>query len=70
MKAMTVAELIAFLQTQPQDLPVAYRCCSEQVLLESDDIRIKEACKPREDGWIQDKRPDKETQTYLLFPGN
>ena len=70
MKAMTVAELIAFLQTQPQYLPVAYRCCSEQALLESDDIRIKEACMPRNDGWVQDKRPDKETQTYLLFPGN
>ena len=42
MEAMTVAELIAFLQTQPQDLPVAYRCFSEQVLLEPDDIRIKE----------------------------
>ena len=67
---MTVAELIAFLQAQPQDLPVAYRCCSEQLLLEPDDIRIEEACKPRPDGWIQDKRPDKEAQTYLLFPGN
>jgi hypothetical protein len=67
---MTVAQLIAFLQTQPQDLPVAYCCYSEQVLLEADDIRLVEACKPRPDGWIQDKRPDKETQMYLLFPGN
>ena len=70
MEAMTVAELIAFLQTQPQDLPVAYRCFSEQVLLEPDDIRIKEGCKPRDDGWIQNKRSDMETQTYLMFPGN
>lgn len=70
MEAMTVAELIAFLQTQPQDLPVAYRCFSEQVLLEPDGIRIKEECKPRDDGWIQNKRPDMETQTYLIFPGN
>jgi hypothetical protein len=67
---MNVAELIAFLQTQPQDLQVAYRCCSEQCLMEADEIRIAEACTPRPDGWIQDKRPDKESQTYLLFPGN
>ena len=70
MKAMTVADLIAFLQNQPQELPVAYRCYSEQVLLKADDICVVEKCKPREDGWIQDKRPDKETQTFLLFPGN
>lgn len=67
---MTVAELIAYLQTQPQDLPVAYRCCSEQVLLEAIDIKIAEECEPRSDGWIQDKRPDKPTRTYLMFPGN
>ena len=67
---MTVAELIAFLQTQPQELQVAYRCCSEQVLLEAKEIEIAEKCPPRPDGWIQDKRPDKSTQTYLLLPGN
>ena len=67
---MTVAELIAMLQTQPQDVQVAYQIFSEQCLLEADDVRLVEACKPRDDGWIQDKRPDKETQTYLLFPGN
>lgn len=67
---MTVAEMIAFLQTQPQELQVAYRCCSEQVLLEADEIKIAEKCQPRPDGWIQDKRPDKLTQMYLLLPGN
>ena len=70
MKAMTVAELIAFLQTQPQDLPVAYRLYSEQCLVQTGDIRIAEACKPRKDGWVHNKRPDKATQLYLMLPGN
>ena len=67
---MNVAELISFLQTQPQELQVAYRRCSEQVLLEAKEIQIAELCEPRPDGWIQDKRPDKPTQRYLLMPGN
>ena len=67
---MNVAELIAFLQTQPQDLQVAYQCYSEQCLLKADEIELKDACEPRPDGWIQHKRPDMPTQTYLLFPGN
>lgn len=67
---MTVAELIAFLQTQPQELQVAYGLYSEQCLLELEDINIVEACEPRNDGWIQNKRPDKPTQRYLMFPGN
>ncbi|MER2519287.1 MAG: hypothetical protein ABTQ34_01205 [Bdellovibrionales bacterium] len=67
---MTVAELIACLQKHPQELQVAYRLYSEQQLLEAEDIKIAEACKPRPDGWIQDARSDKPTQTYLMFPGN
>jgi len=67
---MTVADLIAFLQRQPQDLPVAYSSCSEQVLLQVHEIEIVDLCKPRPDGWIQNKRPDMPTQQYLLFPGN
>jgi len=67
---MTVSELIAYLQTQPQDLQVAYDIYSERSLLEARDIKIMEACIPRPDGWIQNKRPDMPTQTYLLFPGN
>jgi hypothetical protein len=67
---MTVAELIAFLQTQPQDLQVSYSRFSEQCLLEVGDICIEEACKAREDGCVQNKRPDMPTQTYLTFPGN
>ena len=67
---MTVADLIVFLQTQPQDLMVAYQMFSEQSLLEANEIAIIEACVPRHDGWVHHKRPDKPTQKYLLFPGN
>jgi hypothetical protein len=67
---MTVAELIAFLQTQPQELEVAYRCYSEQMLLEAEDIEIEAACLPRPDRWIQNARPDMPRKMYLMFPGN
>jgi len=67
---MNVAELIKFLQQQPQDALVAYEIYSEQALLPVDGIKTVELCAPREDGWIQNKRPDKEAQTYVLFPGN
>jgi hypothetical protein len=68
--AMTVAELIEYLKTQPQGLQVAYRCCSEQCLLEASDIEIRSECLPRGDGWIQNARPDMPKQQYLVFPGN
>lgn len=64
---MTVAELISLLQTKPQELQVAYHCCSEQVLLVAGDVEIIEKCQPRHDGWIHNARPDKPTQTYLLL---
>lgn len=67
---MTVADLIAYLQTMPQTLPVAYRLHSEQCLLEAADISVVRACTPRPDGWTQDARPDMPTQRYLMFPGN
>lgn len=67
---MTVKELIEFLQAQPQNLQVAYRMYSEQCLLESKDIEIRDLCVARPDGWIQSHRGDMPTQTYLLFPGN
>lgn len=67
---MTVAELIAHLQTQPQDLQVAFYLYSEQCLLDASRIEIKEFCEARPDEWIQNWRPDKPSQTYLMFPGN
>ena len=68
--SMTVAQLIEFLKTQPQDLLVAYKCCSEQVLLERNEIKIERLCAPRLDGWLQNARPDMPAQDYLVFPGN
>lgn len=69
-KPMTVADFIAYLQTQPQDLLVAYRCYSEQVLLETKDIEVADMGEPRPDGWVQNRRPDMPTRRYLLLPGN
>lgn len=67
---MTVAELICYLQTQPQDAHVAYRRYSEQCALEAKDIDVEDLCEARPDGWIQDARKDMPTQRYLFFPGN
>jgi hypothetical protein len=67
---VNVAELIEFLKTQPQELPVAYALYSESCLLEVGEIGIVEACEPRPDGWIQNKRPDRPARQYLMFPGN
>jgi len=67
---MTVIELIDFLWKLPADMPIAYKCMSEQLVLEAKDIEIQDLCIPRSDGWVQNARPDMETQTYLLFPGN
>ena len=67
---MTVAELIEFLKTQPQDIQVAYQLYSERCLLEEDFISVENLCGAREDGWVPLARPDKPTQQYLVFPGN
>lgn len=67
---MTVKDFIEYLQEQPQDIKVAYYCCSEQCLLDTDDIDVMDLCEERIDGWIQNKRPDKKTEKYLVLPGN
>lgn len=67
---MTVRELIAILQSKPQDIQVAYRCYSEWALLEEKDIDVQALCGAREDGWVHDARPDKPTFDYLTLPGN
>ena len=66
----TVADLIKYLEQFPQDIEVAYELYSDQYLLEFDQLKLEELCEPRSDGWVQNKRPDKPTQTYLVFPGN
>lgn len=65
---MKVSELIAFLQTQPQDIPVVYSTCSEQLLLEPKDIEVVDLCEARPDGWVHHARSDKPTTPYLVFP--
>jgi hypothetical protein len=67
---MIVSELVELLLTQDQQLEVAYRCFSESCLLEVDDIKVVWECAPRSDGWIHNRRPDKEMHPYLMFPGN
>ena len=67
---MTVAKLIEILKAYPQDLEVIYMCKSEYDSLNECDLEMVDACIPRPDGWIQNKRPDKETRKYLAFPGN
>lgn len=67
---MTVAELIKVLESYPQEIRVAFRCYSESCLLEADDLEMQIEGVPRPDGWIQNKRPDMETEAYLMFPGN
>ncbi len=67
---MTVAELIDFLKTQPQDILCAYRIYSEQCLLEADNIHVGKLTEARPDGWIQNARWDMAVKDYLIFPGN
>lgn len=67
---MTVKELIAILQTKPQDIQVVYRCYSEYSLLQAGDIGVAALCAPRVDGWVHDARPDKPKQDFLTLPGN
>ena len=67
---MNVKELIEFLKTQPQDLPVAFNLFSEQCMIDASDIVIKKLCEARPDGWVENERPDKKSIDYLVFPGN
>lgn len=67
---MKVSDLISFLKTQPQHLPVAYRLYSEQCLLEEKDIKVEDLGIARPDGWVPSARPDKISVPYLVLPGN
>lgn len=67
---MTVKELIAFLKKQPQGIEVTYQACSENCKLQASNIRVEELGPERDDGWVENKRPDKPSKAYLRFPGN
>lgn len=66
----TVKDLIQFLQSKPQDMPVVYKCYSEYSSLELWEIKCKNLCVSRPDGWVHEARPDTNTVEYLVFPGN
>ena len=73
---MSVRDLIEMLREiskglpKGEDTPICYRRFSEQCILERGDIELKQLCLPREDGWVQNYRQDKEDETYVVFPGN
>lgn len=64
---MSVADLIELLKTCPQDMLVGISRHSEHCLLQQRNVQVLELCKPRSDGWIHDKRPDMDTQNYLII---
>lgn len=70
MNGITVADLIDFLSTQDPKAQIAFKQYSDQRLMYLDDIEVIKGCFPRNDGWVQNARPDKAQQTYILFPGN
>lgn len=67
---MTVLELQELLKKFPPGMEIVFSRYSEQVVLEQSDITVEELCYPRDDGWVQDKRPDMPSKLYLCFPGN
>lgn len=68
----TVGQLVEFLKTQPKNLPVAYRCCSEYDSLSVDQIEVMKLQPARPDGWVHSTWDDDDLRTveYLVFPGN
>lgn len=67
---ITVAELIAHLQTFDPALPCCFSQYSEWSALTKEDIDVRELGVHRGDGYIGDARPDQPTQRWLTFPGN
>jgi hypothetical protein len=67
---MKVKELIAFLQTQPQDVPVAFCQYSDYTAMEIEHIVLQDLQSARVDGYVGAARPDKPTEKWLVFPGN
>jgi hypothetical protein len=71
---ITVAQLIAHLQTLPQDMQVIYTCCSDYSALEIEDISIVKAVD--KDFYVMrphrtmSKENVSKLDQYVLFPGN
>lgn len=62
---MTVKDLIEILRGHPQDMDVIVDMYSDSCLLEAKGIVVLDACLPRNDGWVENRRPDKELKSYL-----
>lgn len=67
---MTVKDLKELLDEYDDNMKIAYRLYSEYCLLEEDELELLKASTPRNDGWVHSLREDKDSQYYLLFPGN
>ena len=73
---MTVAELIEFLKTQPQDIQVAYREFNEYqayetaCVLSRGDIQVARFSVTWGPEYLIAQRGNEAAQQYLVFPGN
>jgi hypothetical protein len=74
---MTVAELIAKLQTMPQDAPVVIDMCSECLLLDEEEPRLEEMIvrhgtwmKLNKSWWDYAKDGEPNQIAVCHFPGN
>lgn len=67
---MTVADLIAHLQTFDPKLPCVYMQYSDWTELEREHITVERLQPERGDGYVGSLRPDKRGKRYLTFPGN
>lgn len=70
MAPMTVRELIRYLESFDQDLPIVYELHSEYRLLEAQNIRVRSLHPARNDGWVHSFDHTQHTVPYLIFPGN
>ena len=64
---MKVSELIELLKNYPQDLSVVVPMYSDQIELEKKHVVLEQYCSPRNDGWVESKRPDKPCYNYVYI---
>ena len=64
---MTVADLIKYLQKQPQNLPVVFSVGDQQAMAQLDCLGIEDMCYPDRDGFIADERPFAKTRPCLVL---
>ena len=75
---ITVSQLITFLSDLPADMPVAYCCCSDYVLLSLDEIEVKHGIRKshyimrayQEHLKTMSEENRESVCDFLVFPGN